>query len=139
MKNLLFIYCMPSDSIIYQELHFRHSFWTKISFIMSLVKYILIFVDCVVSYGISSLKIFISQHQLIILSYCLLSYVDCQKKQSITSMIIPSAFHILTHLNSPNNLRNYYPHFSVSKVSQSALLKVTEPVRTEPKLEPSQS
>lgn len=54
-------------------------------------------------------------------------------------MIIPSAFHILAHLNSPNNLKNYPPHFSVRKVSQSALLKVTEPVRIEPKLEPNQS
>lgn len=52
-------------------------------------------------------------------------------------MIISSAFHILTHLNSPTNLMNYYPRFSVRKVSQSALLKVAEPVRTEPKLEPT--
>lgn len=54
-------------------------------------------------------------------------------------MNIPSALCILTHLILTTTLGIIIPIFQMRKVSQSALSKVTEPVWTEPKLEPSQS
>ena len=54
-------------------------------------------------------------------------------------MNMPSALHILTHLILTTTLGIIIPIFQMRKVHQSAVPRVTEPVRTEPRLEPSWS
>lgn len=54
-------------------------------------------------------------------------------------MNMPSALHILTHLILTTTLGIIISIFQMKKVHQSTLPKVTEPVRTESRLEPSLS
>ena len=77
MRILLFTYYMPSayiSGITFQTLFLHQNFCHVV-----LSKYMQTFTDCMLPYGIVSLKISISPHQLklTILSYYLLSYVDC--------------------------------------------------------------
>lgn len=139
MRILFFTYYMPSayiSGITFQTLFLHQNFCHVV-----LSKYMQTFTDCMLPYGIVSLKISISPHQLklTILSYYLLSYVDCQEKYSITFLSMPSALHILTHLILLTTLGIIISIFQMKKVHQSALPKVTEPVRTESRSEPSLS
>lgn len=89
-----------------------------------------------VSYGISSLKTSISQHQLKLIIFLLSSQL-CRLFEKIEHYFhgYSSAFCILTHLILTTTLGIIIPIFQMREVSQSALPKVTEPVGTEPKLD----
>lgn len=76
MRILFFIYYIPSayiSGITVQTFLLHQNFFHDV-----LSKYTQTFTDCMLSYGIFSLKISISPHQLklTILPYYLLSYID---------------------------------------------------------------